>query len=196
MTLIDRALRFAVSAHSGQVRKKSGLPFILHPLEAASIVGSMTNDEAVIAAAVLHDTVEDAGVTPEELRERFGDRVTDLVLSETEEKRADLPPAETWRIRKEESLRVLRASDDDGVRMLWLGDKLSNVRSFYRDYLTQGDSLWNAFHQNDPAAQAWYYRSIAECLSPLSDHLAYREYVHLVEAIFSSVKETPHELQK
>ena len=83
--------------------KKSDLPYILHPMEAAVVVGTMTDDQNVIAAAALHDVVEDAGVTIEEIEEKFGKRVRELVASETEDKRADLPPSDTWRIRKEES---------------------------------------------------------------------------------------------
>ena len=61
MELVNEAVAFAVKAHDGMRRKKGGLPYILHPLEAAVIVGTMTDDQNVIAAAVLHDVVEDAG---------------------------------------------------------------------------------------------------------------------------------------
>ena len=57
MTLLDEAIRFAVQAHSGQPRKGTNMPYILHPLEAAAIVATMTDDLEIIAAAVLHDLV-------------------------------------------------------------------------------------------------------------------------------------------
>ena len=103
MELVSEAIAFAVKAHDGMRRKKSTDPYILHPMEAAVIVGSMTDDQNLIAAAALHDVVEDAGVDINEIEEKFGKRVRELVASETEDKRADLPPADTWRIRKEES---------------------------------------------------------------------------------------------
>ena len=128
MELVSEAVAFAVKAHDGMRRKKSESPYILHPMEAAVIVGSMTDDQNVIAAAALHDVVEDAGITIDEIEEKFGKRVRELVESETEDKRADLPPADTWRIRKEESLAFLKSTNDDEVLMVWLGDKLANMR--------------------------------------------------------------------
>ena len=134
MELVSEAIVFAVKAHDGMRRKKSEAPYILHPMEAAVIVGSMTDDQNLIAAAVLHDVVEDADVTLEEVEEKFGKRVRELVESETEDKRADLPPTDTWRIRKEESLTFLKNTSDIDVLMVWLGDKLANMRALYRDY--------------------------------------------------------------
>ena len=57
--MIDRAIAFATQAHEGQVRKGTSRPFILHPLEVGKIVASMTEDQEVISAAILHDTIED-----------------------------------------------------------------------------------------------------------------------------------------
>ena len=123
MEIVSEAIAFAVKAHEGMRRKKSESPYILHPMEAAVIVGTMTDDQNLIAAAALHDVVEDAGVTIEEIEKSFGRRVRELVESETEDKRADLPPADTWRIRKEESLAVLKNTDDIAVLMVWLKTK-------------------------------------------------------------------------
>lgn len=193
MTLLDRALYFAIEKHSGQIRRKTATPYILHPLEAAAIAGTMTSDESILAAAVLHDTIEDADVDPAEILQNFGPRVTELVLSETEDKHADRPPEETWRLRKEDSLAVLKTTKDPAVKIIWLSDKLSNVRSFYRDYLVRGDALWNNFHQKDPAVQAWYYRTIASYLSDLKEYDAYSEYVRLVGIIFQNIKNGENE---
>ena len=61
--LLDRAIVFATKAHSGTLRKKDGIPYILHPMEVASIAGGITTDVEVLTAALLHDTVEDTDVT-------------------------------------------------------------------------------------------------------------------------------------
>ena len=187
MDIFENALLFATEKHSNQTRRENNAPYIVHPTESAIIISTMTGDREILAAALLHDVIEDAGVTADELRERFGDRVTELVLSETEDKRTDRPPADTWQIRKEESLEKLRNSDDIAVKMLWMGDKLSNIRSFYRLYLEKGSDLWQGFHQKDPKVQAWYYRTVADCLSELKDHAVYKEYVYLVNKIFENV---------
>ena len=184
MELVSEAVVFAVKAHDGMRRKKGELPYILHPMEAAVIVGTMTSDPNLIAAAALHDVVEDAGITIEEIEEKFGTRVKELVASETEDKRADLPPADTWRIRKEESLLELKNTDDMAVLMVWLGDKLANMRSIYRDWKVEGDAIWQRFNQKDVKEQAWYYRSIITLTERLSDTSAWLEYKTLTEIVF------------
>ena len=184
MELVSEAVAFAVKAHDGMRRKKNESPYILHPMEAAVIVGTISNDQNLIAAAVLHDVVEDAGITMKEIEEKFGKRVRELVASETENKRADLPPTDTWRIRKEESLNVLKNTDDIGVLIVWLGDKLANMRSIYRDFKVEGVQMWQRFHQKDVSEQAWYYRSIAELTQRLSDTSAWLEYKTLTDLVF------------
>ena len=184
MELVSEAIVFAVKAHDGMRRKKGNSPYILHPMEAAVIVGTMTDDQSLIAAAALHDVVEDADISMEEIEERFGARVRELVQSETEDKRADLPPTETWRVRKEESLTVLKNTEDIGVLMVWLGDKLANMRAIYRDFKVEGNAMWQRFNQKDVAEQAWYYRSIASLTERLSDTSAWLEYKTLTELVF------------
>ena len=184
MELVSDAISFAVKAHDGMRRKKSEVPYILHPMEAAVIVSTMTADQSLIAAAALHDVVEDAGITIEEIEEKFGKRVKELVESETENKRADLPSSDTWRIRKEESLAVLKNAEDIGVLMVWLGDKLANMRSIYRDWKIEGDAMWQKFNQKDVNAQAWYYSTIVKLTERLSDTSAWLEYKTLTELVF------------
>ena len=184
MELVSQAIIFAANAHDGMRRKKSASPYILHPMEAATIVGSMTDDQELIAAAALHDVVEDAGIPMEQIEENFGKRVRELVQSETEDKRADRPPQETWRLRKEESLAVLKNTDDIGVLMVWLGDKLANMRSLYRSFKLEGDAMWQNFNQKDKNEQAWYYESIVKYTCRLRDTSAWNEYKTLTELVF------------
>ena len=94
--MIKEAVEFAVEAHRGAVRKGTRIPYIVHPLEAAVIVGSVTEDEELIAAAILHDVLEDTDASEEEVSSRFGDRVADLVVKETDDK------SRSWMERKSE----------------------------------------------------------------------------------------------
>jgi myo-inositol-1(or 4)-monophosphatase len=182
--LVSEAIAFSAAAHDGMRRRKSDAPYILHPMEVGAIVGTMTSNQEVIAAGVLHDVVEDAGISIEEIGEKFGTRVMELVSSETENKREELPSEDTWQIRKEESLEKIRTTNDIEVLMLWIGDKLSNIRAIYRDFLTEGNAVWDKFHQSDINVQAWYYRSILNYTKRLSHTLAWTEYKTLVEKIF------------
>lgn len=180
---VSRAAAFAAKAHSGTVRKGNGLPYILHPMEDAVIVSTMIDDQDVIAAALLHDTIEDTDVTYEDIEREFGVRVASLVAHETEDKRPGIPPEESWRIRKEESIEVLRAASRE-TKILWLGDKLSNMRSFAQLYDESGYEFLKLFHQKDPEQQGWYYKTILDLLSELDAYPAYAEYKALVRHVF------------
>ena len=187
MELVSEAIVFTVKAHDGMRRKDEKTPYILHPMEAAAIVGSVTSRQEVIAAAVLHDVVEDAGVSLRELEARFGKRVAELVASETENKREELPAESTWRVRKEEAVRLLQGTEDRDVKILYLGDKLANLRAIYRDWKVEGSAVWRRFNQKEPAQQAWYYRTIADSIRELSDTAAWQEFDWLIRTVFAEV---------
>ncbi|MBR6314601.1 MAG: bifunctional (p)ppGpp synthetase/guanosine-3',5'-bis(diphosphate) 3'-pyrophosphohydrolase [Clostridia bacterium] len=186
-SVLEQAIRFAVDAHAGQ-KRKDGSPFILHPLEDAAIVSTLTDDLEVIAAAVLHDTVEDTKTTLNDIMQTFGPRVHALVKGETENKRPALPPWETWKIRKEESLADLASADDPAIRILWLGDKLANMRALYRAHIAKGQAAFDRFNIHDPLAHKWYYGEILRLLEPLAATAAYKEYSTLYHAIFDEYK--------
>lgn len=181
--ILDRAINFAVQAHEGQFRKGTQIPYILHPMEAAAIVGSMTTDEEIIAGAVLHDVVEDTETTIEDVINLFGEQIGSYVASESEDKREDLPAESTWKIRKQETLNHLSAAPF-AVKMITLGDKLSNIRAIYRDYQAIGDALWQRFNQKDKNEHYWYYFGIAKCITELGNHQAYKEYCDLINKTF------------
>ena len=177
--MIDKAIAFATQAHEGQVRKGTSRPFILHPLEVGKIVASMTEDEEVISAAILHDTIEDCdGVTQEMLREEFTERVADLVAQESEDK------SKTWMERKSATIAHLKVAPRE-IQMIGLADKLSNMRDIDRDYPECGEELWNRFRMKDKNVIGWYYKSICESLRDAMECTeAYREYCDLVEKNF------------
>lgn len=182
MSIINEAVAFANNAHKDQVRKFGKTPYILHPLEVAAIASSMTLDEDVICAAILHDTVEDTDVKIEEIKEKFGQRVADLVMSETEDKSGN--KVDTWKRRKEDSLKVLKEATDIGVKIVWLSDKITNLRCMYYGYLVDGDKIWDNFNQKDPKMHGWYYKRIAELTTELSDFPIYKEYVEDLNRLF------------
>lgn len=184
LTLLDRAIIFAAKAHAGAVRRDGHTPYILHCTEAAAIAATMTQDQEVLAAAVLHDVVEDTDVTAETLETEFGSRVAQLVGSMSENKRPELPPEDTWLVRKEETIAALEESTDLAVAQLSLADKLSNLRGIARDYEEYGDDLWEFFHQKSRAKQSWYYYRLETALEKLSDTDAFREFHRLRIRVF------------
>ncbi len=196
LTLLDKAIIFATKAHSGTKRKGTNVPYIVHPIEAAAIVSSMTDDEEVIAAAVLHDVVEDTDATEDDLYARFGRRITDLVLNESEDKRKTLPAALTWKTRKQETITFLETEADRDAKMLALADKLANLRAIHRDQCIIGDKIWERFNEKNKEMHAWMYRSIEKALIELQDHPTWQEYHRLVQEVFGEEKELDKSCEK
>lgn len=184
ISLMDRAIIFATRAHSGTFRKGTNIPYIVHPIEAAAIAATITDDPDVLAAAVLHDVVEDTDATVDEIRFFFNDHIAKLVEAESENKRRDLPPQETWMLRKMETLDFLRNKADREAKILALADKLSNMRAIHRDQKSVGDKLWERFNEKRKERHGWMYRQVADALCELKDTIAWQEYDDLVKKTF------------
>ena len=182
-SLLDRAIVFAVRAHAGTERRGKGFPYIVHPMEAVEIVATMTRDQELLAAAALHDTVEDTDTTVEQIREEFGDRIASLVASESDTMPEGMSEEDSWHARKQAAIdRLAHASHD--AKIVALGDKLSNMRAIARDYAQQGDRLWDLFHAKAPKDHEWHYRGLADALSELRDTFAYKEFEDLINQVF------------
>ena len=189
--LLQKAIVFAAMKHEGQVRKGTTIPYFTHVMEAMEIVSRMTEDEEVRAAAVLHDTLEDTPTTKDELVHFFGERVANLVAAESENKRKGRPEAETWLERKLETIQHLEKAGTE-IRMIALGDKLSNIRAIYRDYQVQGDQLWAKFNNRDSRAQGMYYCSLVNAFRTdefLRETPAFKEYADLCAEVFHAQRE-------
>ena len=182
-SLLDRAIIYAVHAHAGTERRGKGFPYIVHPMEAVEIVATMTSDQELLAAAVLHDVVEDTDATVEDIRAEFGDRIAALVASESDTFEDGVSEEDSWHSRKKAAIeRLARASHD--AKMVALGDKLSNMRAIARDYAVKGDSFWNIFHAKNPADHEWHYRGLADALRELEDTFAFKEFENLIDQVW------------
>ncbi len=183
--LLDKAVVFAVRAHSGTERRGKGFPYIVHPLEAVEIVSTMTSDQQLLAAAVLHDTVEDTCVTLEQIRDEFGDRVASIVEAESDKNANGLSAKDSWHDRKKGAIdRLAKASRE--AKIVALGDKLSNMRAIARDYSVMGDELWKIFHVTDKKDHEWHYRGLADSLRELEDTFAFKEFETLINQVFGT----------
>lgn len=177
---VEEAAAFATECHKGAVRKGTDIPYITHPMEVMQILSSVDADNNLLIAGLLHDAVEDAGVAVETIKEKYGADVAQLVARHSEDKN------KTWYARK---LKTVRDLPDEDIRskLLTLGDKLSNIRSMYRDYKQIGDELWQRF--NAPKhMQAWYYGGIVDGLAQLQNIPqttdAYRELSGIYKDLF------------
>src|SRR5580693_8368443 len=127
ISLIRKAWEFCVSHHAGQMRA-SGEPYIVHPLEVAEVLAEMKLDATAIAAALLHDAVEDTPATSEEIGERFGDQVAHIVEGVTKIDKIQFANRED---RQAENVRkmLLAMVSDVRVVLIKLADRLHNMRT-------------------------------------------------------------------
>jgi (p)ppGpp synthase/HD superfamily hydrolase len=159
--MLFEAIKFAAAAHSGQYRKGTRLPYIIHPLSVARILIEAGAEEEEVVAGLLHDTLEDTKVSLELVRERFGERVAELVGAVSEPPKARV----SWEDRKRTML--ARMGEESAAALLIVAaDKLDNIRAIAANYAKLGDAVWSRF--NRPfESQRWYYRSLAETFSRL-----------------------------
>lgn len=181
--IFDGAAKFAIDAHAGVERRGKGFPYIIHPMEATAIVATMTNDEELLAAAMLHDVVEDTDTSVEDIQRLFGDRVAYLVANESDIEIAGKSVSDSWRERKEYAINRLKKASRE-VKMVALGDKLSNMRAIARDIEILGDKVWQEFHVKDPKEHKWYYEGLADSFEELKDTEAYKEFIGLIAKVF------------
>ncbi len=183
--MFEKAVIFATTAHAGQKRKGTCLPFIIHPMEVASIVAAMTHDEDMMCAAVLHDVVEDCkAVSLDDIRQEFGDKIASYVEQESEDK------SKTWIERKGRTIEFLKHEASLNAKILAMGDKLANIRSISRDYKVLGEGLWQRFNMKDKDMQGWYYQGLIEGFEALKEYHQYTEYCYLVEQVFGTKTST------
>lgn len=191
MNKIQKAVEFAIVVHKGQTRKGGNNPFILHPLESGIIAQSILTQlgmeseiDEVVAAAILHDTIEDTNVTEEDIMNRFGQNILDMVLWQSEDK------TKSWHERKSYTLESLDNLNDSKeselLKILILADKLANMREIKRDYDKLGDKLWDIFNVKDKAKHKWYYQGIRDKTVSLRGVREYKEYSILISQVFDS----------
>ena len=143
----DRALLYATHVHGGQVRKGTSTPYIAHLLAVAATVLEYGGNEDMAIAALLHDAVEDQGGEQRllDIRNRFGDRVADIVHGCSDTVAAPGQQKENWHIRKQGYINHLRRVDTDTL-LVSLSDKVHNARSILRDHNPQvGPTVWDRF---------------------------------------------------
>jgi (p)ppGpp synthase/HD superfamily hydrolase len=166
MSIVSTALVFAAEHHQHQFRKGSRIPYMSHLLNVCRILAENDCEEELLAAALLHDIIEDTDVTIEEVESRFGQRVAELVSGATEQQmlqKDNSDKTSTWEQRKEHTISFLREEATTDQLLVSFADKLDNLRAIAADYQRIGDQLWQRFNRSK-AQQAWYYGSLAQVM--------------------------------
>ncbi len=176
----EAALIYANQIHAGQVRKKTGMPFMAHLLGVASIVLEHGGTEEEAIAALLHDAVEDAGGPKrlDDLRKRFGAKVAEIVSGCTDSEALPRPP---WRERKEAYLEHLPNAPEP-VRLVSAADKLHNARALLRRYRAVGESIFERY-SGGKTGTLWYYRALARIFKSVGPHSLAGELDRVVKEI-------------
>ena len=186
--LLASALGFAIEAHAGQTRKGNDIPYVTHVMRVAALVIEHGGDAEQVAAALLHDTVEDCpGVTEEIVRERFGAEVARIVLALTDTMPGDSPEKKSpWRVRKLAYVERLAELDARG-RLVAVCDKLDNLRSLASDLRAEGPTTLARFSAS-PRQTRWYYEAVRGVLEEIPAPIA-EEYDGLLAELARQVPE-------
>lgn len=172
MTLIEKADQFAERAHKGQMRKGSHTPYIVHPRAVAGILAAHGFSDTVVAAALVHDTVEDTPVTLDEVRREFGDEVARLVEPVTHDDTL------SWEDKKQKYIDTVRVASDE-VKAIATADKIHNAQSLLASYDTEGPVVWTHFNRGREQ-KLWFEEAMLAMLQETWQHPLVEEYAKLV----------------
>ncbi|MEH7443610.1 HD domain-containing protein [Bacillus sp. JJ1122] len=177
MILSDKALQMAAMAHEGQYRKNTKIPYIAHPAAVGLILQKAGYKEELVAAGILHDTVEDTEITLQDIKREFGNEILEIVAGCSEPDKSL-----SWEVRKEHTIEYLKTATED-IRVVACADKLHNVRSIFQDVERDGEQVWSRFKRGREQ-QAWYYRNVIESLGEESTFPLLEELKLEVERLF------------
>ena len=177
MSIVSTSLVFATQHHQYQHRKGTRIPYMAHLLNVCKILAERDCIDEILAAALLHDVVEDTDVTIEQVEEKFGLQIAEIVRGATEldklEKKA-IEKEDSWQSRKEHTIHFLQLDATINQLLVTGADKLDNLRSIAYDHEKYGESIWLRFNASKDQ-QEWYYNSIAKIMMEkgrLNNHLS------------------------
>jgi (p)ppGpp synthase/HD superfamily hydrolase len=162
MNLYERALKLAIKAHDGQKRKHDGSAYVTHPIMVARFVEQAGFSEAAVAAALVHDVLEDTSVTEAELRAELGDEVVDIVTLVSED--TTLP----WEERKEAYVKKV-VTAGESVWAVSVSDKIHNASDFIKFHAQAGPDAWKVFNRGKEK-KLWFERLLHSELAKVWQH--------------------------
>lgn len=175
---ITQAMMFAVEKHEGQYRKGSETPYIHHPIEVGTIIEYAGGTWEEVSAGLLHDVIEDCGVSKKEIKKRFGSKIARYVNGVTEQNKS-LP----WKERKEAYIEMIKSAEKSIV-VVSAADKLHNLRSIEKDWKEIGESVWSVFSV-EKKESIWFYETVIEVFK---DREIYPEWIAEMKQIIEKVK--------
>jgi len=172
-TLIEKATELAMHAHDGQLRKEAALPYIVHPIEVALILARHGFSDTVVAAALVHDVVEDSPVTTDDVRRELGGEVAALVAQITHD------DSLSWDEKKKAYVESVRVASNE-VKAISIADKIANARSLIAAANEQGAAVWRHFSRGRDK-KIWFEELMLEMFRKDWHHQMVEEYAQLIE---------------
>lgn len=179
MTIVEQAAQIAVQAHRDQVRKTDGSPYIVHPFMCVLKLTRHGFSATVIAAALVHDVLEDTEVTEDALRTALGDTVADIVCAVSEDKSL------VWEERKKQYIETIRTAPIE-VKAVSVADKIHNTESMLAAYREQGQMFWTKFNRGRDE-QLWFLEALIDTYKTGWDHPLINEYEQLIKQLCATV---------
>ena len=179
MNIVKKAKRFAIKYHRGQVRKNdTDKPYIIHPIEVSNILSKYGYDENVVAAGLLHDTLEDTKAKISDIKRMFGDDILSLILGDSEEDKKL-----SWEIRKKGVIDKVKMLDIRHKAVV-CADKISNLSDMLIKFRIYGED-YHAFKRGKDK-QKWYYENIYNSLIYNEDNNneMFKELYDLIRKVF------------
>lgn len=177
---IDKAIKFATNAHKNQRRKTTGEPYIVHPVSVMNIVCRYTDDEDIVCAAVLHDTIEDTPTSAEDIENCFGEKIKNIVVQESEPDKNW-----SWEQRKQHTINRIECCNDKGCLLIACADKLDNLNCCLHAKKEIGDDVWKHFKRGYKD-QKWYHTSLLKAFKKqMPDCKIVDEYESVVNELFN-----------
>jgi len=173
-TLIEKAIRMATAAHEGQMRK-DGPPYIIHPVAVSLMLARHGFAQEVIAAALVHDVLEDTPITADEMREELGQEVLELVQTVSYDKTL------SWEEQRIKYVEAVRAGAE-GAKAISVADKIHNAESLLMGYQKEGKAMWSHFNRSRDK-KIWFEEEMLKMLRDSWQHPLVEEYAGLVEKL-------------
>lgn len=176
--IFKQALYFSAEKHDGQYRKGGKTPYIVHPVMVAFMVAQYTDKSETIAAALLHDVVEDCNVSLNDLEKEFGKEITSLVNEVS-----FIPPSSkkdmSWRTKKSLYLDKIKHSSNNACIII-AADKITNMSAYFKMLKTNPDIVQKSFN-GTVEDYVWYYTEIKKILvETLADHPIVEKYTQVL----------------
>ncbi|MDP4020672.1 MAG: HD domain-containing protein [Candidatus Adlerbacteria bacterium] len=172
MNVVQKASAIAEAAHRDQKRKTDGSPYIAHPRAVAEILTKYGFKEEVVAAALVHDVLEDTDFSPAELHKELNGEVFNLVEAVTEDK--SLP----WEERKKKYIEAVRVAGAD-AKAIAAADHIHNLQSILSAYEKQGAEVWKHFNRGKDE-KIWFEEEMLKMLTESWQHPLLEEYEKLL----------------